>query len=314
MKVLSLFDGISCGRLAFQRAKIKVEKYYSSEIDTYAMQITQKNFPDTIQVGDVNKLNYLELLDVDIVIGGSPCQDLSIAKQNREGLRGERSKLFWKYIEALEVIRPKWFLLENVESMRDEDRDAITETLRKLYPNTECVMINSALVSAQQRKRYYWTNWHVELPKDKGILLADVLESGQAIRGDKARAVISSVGRTTEREYFKKRQSTMVAEPVRLGTLPGLGTGQANRIYSVFGKSVCLNANGGGGGAKTGLYKVDLPDGNYTIRKLTPLECERLQTLPDNYTEGISATQRYKAIGNAWTVDIIAHILKQLPQ
>ena len=314
MKILSLFDGVSCGRLAFQRAKIKVEKYYASEIDTYAMQITQKNFPDTIQVGDVNKLNYLELLDVDIVIGGSPCQDLSIAKQNREGLRGERSKLFWKYIEALEVIRPKWFLLENVESMRDEDRDAITETLRKLYPNTECVMINSALVSAQQRKRYYWTNWHVELPKDKGILLADILESGQVIRGDKARAVISSVGRTTEREYFKKHQSTMVAEPVRLGTLPGLGTGQANRIYSVFGKSVCLNANGGGGGAKTGLYKVDLPDGNYTIRKLTPLECERLQTLPDNYTEGISATQRYKAIGNAWTVDIIAHILKQLPQ
>lgn len=347
MKVLSLFDGISCGRLAFQRAKIKVEKYYSSEIDAYAMQITQKNFPDTIQVGDVNKLNYLELLDVDIVIGGSPCQDLSIAKQNREGLHGERSKLFWKYIEALEVIRPKWFLLENVASMRNEDCNAITETLRKLYPETECIMINSALVSAQQRKRYYWTNWHVEQPADKRILLKDILENGyelnekshcidanyhkgaslehyaekrnrelvaMPIRGDKARAVISSVGRTTEREYFKKHQSTMVAEPVRIGTLSGLGTGQANRIYSVRGKSVCLNANGGGGGAKTGLYKVDLPDGDYTIRKLTPLECERLQTLPDNYTEGISATQRYKAIGNAWTVDVIAHILKQLPQ
>ena len=314
MKILSLFDGISCGRLALERAGIPVEKYYASEIDKYAIQVAQKNYPDTIQVGDVNKLNYLELLDVDMIIGGSPCQDLSIAKQNREGLRGARSGLFWKYVEALEVIRPKWFLLENVASMRNEDRDAITATLKKIYPETECIMINSALVSAQQRKRYYWTNWHVEQPQDKGILLKDILESGQVIRDGKARAVISSVGRTTEREYFKKHQSTMVAEPVRLGTLPGLGTGQANRIYSVFGKSVCLNANGGGGGAKTGLYKVDLPDGNYTIRKLTPVECARLQTMPDHWCDGISAAQQYKCLGNGWTCDVIAHILKQIPQ
>lgn len=312
MKVLSLFDGISSGRLALERAGIPVTKYYSSEIDKYAIQIAQKNYPDTIQVGDVNKLNYLELLDVDLVMGGSPCQDLSIAKQNREGLRGERSGLFWKYVEALEVIKPKYFLLENVASMSNEDRDAITETLRKLYPETECIMINSALLSAQQRKRYYWTNWHVEQPQDKGLLLADVLEDGQAIRNEKAHAVISSAGRTTQREYFVKNQGNMVAKPVRLGTLPGLGKGQANRIYSVEGKSICLNANGGGSGAKTGLYKVDLPDGDYIIRKLTPLECERLQTLPDNWTEGISASQRYKAIGNGWTVDVIAHILSFL--
>ena len=181
MKVLSLFDGISCGRLALERAGIPVEKYYASEIDKYAIQVAQKNYPDTIQVGDVNKLNYLELLDVDMIIGGSPCQDLSIAKQNRQGLRGERSGLFWKYVEALEVIHPKWFLLENVASMRNEDRDAITETLKKIYPETECIMINSALVSAQQRKRYYWTNWHVEQPQDKGILLKDILESGAGV-------------------------------------------------------------------------------------------------------------------------------------
>ena len=372
MKVLSLFDGISCGRLALERAGITVEKYYASEIDKYAIQVTQKNYPDTIQVGDVTKLNYLELLDVDIVIGGSPCQDLSIAKQNREGLRGARSGLFWKYVEALEVIHPKYFLLENVASMRNEDRDAITETLRKIYPETECIMINSALVSAQQRKRYYWTNWHVEQPQDKGILLKDILESGQVIRGNKSHAVISSAGRTTEREYFKKNQGDLkaycldanyykggslehnlekhnreiVAEPVtkrsmsnlrmpedkancllstswkgaqangmtnvpeRVGTI-GKG-GQGDRIYSVHGKSVCLNANGGGRGAKTGLYKVDLPDGDYIIRKLTPVECERLQTLPDNYTAGVSNTQRYKQIGNGWTVDVIVHILKGL--
>ena len=393
MKVLSLFDGISCGRLALERAGIPVEKYYSSEIDKYAIQVTQKNYPDTIQVGDVTKLNYLELLDIDMVIGGSPCQDLSIAKQNRQGLRGERSGLFWKYVEALEVIRPKWFLLENVASMRNEDRDAITETLRKLYPETECIMINSALVSAQQRKRYYWTNWHVEQPKDKGILLKDVLESGDggtdksccisgtqqfglkpdhdlprrtrqcvfepvpcALRtredetgkykrletktDDKANSLTSvqtdSMVAVNIDNYFRKYgtkgkimsfetdktqcltasmgcgggNNPLVAEPVRVGQI-GKG-GQGNRIYSVRGKSVCLNANGGGRGAKTGLYKVDLPDGDYIIRKLTPVECERLQTLPDGYTSGISNTQRYKAIGNGWTVDVIAHILKGL--
>ena len=349
MKVLSLFDGISCGRLALERAGIPVEKYYASEIDKYAIQVAQKNYPDTIQVGDVNKLNYLELLDVDMIIGGSPCQDLSIAKQNRQGLRGERSGLFWKYVEALEIIRPKWFLLENVASMRNEDRDAITATLKKIYPETECIMINSALVSAQQRKRYYWTNWHVEQPQDKGILLKDILESGVPYLG-KSQSLTASYDGAVFWNSIQKKQRTMVAEPVilqkghgynpggikkgkaptltsggsweqnnsvvepvRIGELDGLGKGQANRIYSVRGKFVCLNANGGGGGAKTGLYKVDLPDGDYIIRKLTPVECERLQTLPDGYTGGVSATQRYKAIGNGWTVDVIAHILKQIP-
>jgi len=389
MKVLSLFDGIACGRLAFERAGIPVEKYYSSEIDKYAIQVAQKNYPDIIQVGDVTKMNFDEFKDVDIIIGGSPCQDLSIAKQNREGLHGERSRLFWDYVKALSIIKPKYFLLENVASMKSEDRDAITSVLRSIYPETECIMINSALVSAQQRKRYYWTNWHKEQPEDKGIFLKNVLESGLTIRGEKSHAVISSSGRTTEREYFKKNQGNLKAYcldenyfkgaslehtlgkhnrdlvampvpeatkkgyteiqtgdcvdmtqlrsktrrgrsmkeksncltagecqfyqnmgPIRIGTLPNLGKGQANRIYSVRGKSVCLNALGGGGGAKTGPYKVDLPDGDYIIRKLTPVECERLQTLPDGWTEGISNTQRYKAIGNGWTVDVIAHILK----
>ena len=355
MKILSLFDGISCGRLALERAGIPVEKYYASEIDKYAIQVAQKNYPDTIQVGDVNKLNYLELLDVDMIIGGSPCQDLSIAKQNRQGLRGERSGLFWKYVEALEGIHPKYFLLENVASMRNEDRDAITATLKRIYPETECIMINSALLSAQQRKRYYWTNWHVEQPQDKGILLKDILESNCGFPA-------SMRTREDELGKFKRLETkddgkansltsvqtdSMVAEPITKRSLNNLRTpeekancllstswkgaqangmtnvpervgtigkgGQAGRIYSVRGKSVCLGANGGGGGAKTGLYKVGLPDGDYIIRKLTPVECERLQTLPDNWTDGVSNTQRYKAIGNGWTVDVIAHILKQLP-
>ena len=353
MRVLSLFDGISCGRVALERAGVPIEKYYASEIDKYAIQIAQKNYPDTIQIGDVCKIDFTQYIGkVDMIIGGSPCQDLSIAKQNRQGLHGERSRLFWEYIKALTIIKPKYFLLENVASMKNEDRDAITAVLRGIYPETKCVMINSALVSAQQRKRYYWTNWQVAQPEDKGILLKDILETTITDR-EKSHAIISSIGRTTEREYFKKNQGqlafepvgaamrtredengkfkrlevngqeksnaltsvqtdSMVAEPMRIGTLPNLGKGQANRIYSVRGKSVCLNANGGGGGAKTGLYKIDLPDGDYIVRKLTPVECERLQTLPDDYTAGVSNTQRYKALGNGWTVDVIAHIFDSL--
>lgn len=324
MKVLSLFDGISCGRLALERAGISVEKYYASEIDKYAIAVTQAMWPDTIQIGDVTKIHFTDYMDVDLLIGGSPCQDLSIAKQNRQGLRGERSGLFWKYVDALATIRPKYFLLENVASMRNEDRDAITETLRKIYPDTECIMINSALVSAQQRKRYYWTNWHVEQPEDKGILLKDILESGNgtpcALR-TYPRIKINNQPRIKRLETKDDNKAnsitsvqtdSMVAEPIRIGQLDGLGKGQANRIYSVRGKSVCLSANGGGGGAKTGLYKVDLPDGDYIVRKLTPRECCRLQTYNERCFDvaNISNTQWYKAFGNGWTVDVIAHILK----
>lgn len=134
IRVLSLFDGISCGRVALERAGIPVETYYASEIDKYAMSVAQAMYPSTIQIGDVCKIDFTQYAGkVDMIIGGSPCQDLSIAKQNRQGLRGERSGLFWKYVEALEVICPKWFLLENVASMKNEDRDAITETLFKAY-------------------------------------------------------------------------------------------------------------------------------------------------------------------------------------
>lgn len=315
MKVLSLFDGISCGRVALERAGIPVETYYASEIDKYAMSVAQAMYPDTIQIGDVCKIDFTQYIGkVDMIIGGSPCQDLSIAKQNRQGLHGERSRLFWEYIKALTIIKPKYFLLENVASMKNEDRDAITAVLRGIYPETECIMINSALVSAQQRKRYYWTNWHVEQPEDKGILLKDILESGLPYLG-KSQSLTASYDGAVFWNSIQRKQRTMVAEPVRIGELDGLGKGQANRIYSVRGKSVCLNANGGGGGAKTGLYKIDLPDGDYIVRKLTPRECARLQTYPERCFDvaNISNTQWYKAFGNGWTVDVIAHIFKQIP-
>ena len=359
MRVLSLFDGISCGHVALDRAGIPVEVYYASEVDKYAIQITQKNYPDTIQLGDINNIDFTQFIGkVDLIIGGSPCQDLSIAGK-RKGLAGERSGLFYKFVEAIEVIKPKYFLLENNVGMPKEAYEEISK-LMGCYP----IMINSALVSAQTRKRFYWTNIgqmkydlfgfptvDIPQPDDKGILLKEVLEPNAFAPDKKSRCIQSSIGRTTEREYFKKNQGQMVAEPIcvnsqsgradglakqpsmadRIYDINGKGValasgwkqniaepvrlsqyekskGQAQRVYSVNAKTVAINANGGGQGGKTGLYKIDLPDGDYVIRKLTPLECERLQTLPDNYTEGISNSQRYKCLGNGWTVDIIAHI------
>lgn len=371
LRVLSLFDGISCGQVALERAGIPVEVYYASEIDKYAIQITQKNYPNTIQLGDVTKIDFKEFIGkVDLIMGGSPCQDLSIAGK-RAGLAGERSGLFYKFVEAIEVIKPKYFLLENNVGMPQDAYEEISR-LMGCYP----IKINSALVSAQTRKRFYWTNIGdknynlfgfptvaIPQPKNKGILLRDVLESGQLYQ-NKADCLTARYQGATFPHDYERNQRTMVAEPIKIpeNTVKGyaeinqgecmdlthlnsktrrgramkekcnclqtqsefyqyleplrLGQigkgGQGQRIYSVRGKSVSLSANGGGPGAKTGLYKIDLPDGEYLIRKLTPIECERLQTLPDGYTEGVNNTQRYKAIGNGWTVDIIAHIFSFL--
>ncbi|MBR1625622.1 MAG: DNA (cytosine-5-)-methyltransferase [Bacteroidales bacterium] len=374
MRVLSLFDGISCGQLALRRAGVKIDVYYASEIDKYAIQVTQKNFPNTIQLGDVTQIDFTQFIGkIDLLIGGSPCQDLSIAKKDRKGLEGSRSGLFFKYVEALQTIKPKYFLLENVASMKKEDRDIITEIM-----GVEPIMINSALLSAQQRKRYYWTNIpNVIQPEDKNVFLKDIIEGGAMSYQDKSFALTMRYsGASFEHDFQKHKKSfaaepvacalrtwprtkiegvervkrpeirqdgksnaltlvntdSMVCEPVRVGIYGNGGQGQ--RIYSVNAKSVCL----GTGGANKENYKIDLPDGEYIIRKLTPVECERLQTLPDNYTEiglkeeyiailsekslknskkelgltdrytRISNTQRYKCIGNGWTVDVIAHI------
>ena len=309
INVLSLFDGISCGQVALDRAGIKVNKYYASEIEKDCIKITQKNYPETIQVGDVRTISTIPFIGkIDLLIGGSPCQDLSIAG-TRQGLNGSRSCLFFEYVRILKDINPKYFLFENVASMKKQDLDTITRFL-----GVEPIKINSATVSAQTRKRLYWTNiGHVGQPEDKGILLKDILESGIAPQ-NKSYALTETYHKAAFSDMVKKHARTMIGEPIRLGHLQGLSNAQANRVYSIEGKSVCLNSNGGGGGAKTGLYKIDLPDGEYIIRKLTPVECERLQTLPDNYTEGISNSSRYKALGNGWTVDVIAHILKGIKE
>ena len=329
MKVLSLFDGISCARVALQRVGIPVEVYYASEVDKYAIQIAQKNYPDTLRVGSVVDLQGYLITQIDLLIGGSPCQDLSIAKKNRKGLDGVLSGLFWEYVRLLKEVKPKYFVLENVASMPKEAKDTITKEL-----GVEPIMINAALVSAQNRKRLFWTNIpNVKLPDDRGIFLKDILEpkvDEVFIVKPKSNTVRSS-GRGSGIDD-KHNWDT-----IRIGTINKGGWG--DRIYSPEGKSVGLLALGGGTGAKTGLYIIQTPRGNNkggkraldgkvptlsssswehnnklsdneVIRKLTPVECERLQSLPDNYTEGVSNTQRYKALGNAFNVEVVAHILK----
>ena len=310
MKILSLFDGISCGMVALKRAGIFVEKYAAYEIDKYAIQVSEKNYPNIEHYGDVTTADFTKHKGFDLLIGGSPCTFWSIARNGRETTPdGQGGQLFMQFVRALKESNCKYFLYENNFSIHKNIKDFITEQLE-----VQPILINSALVSAQNRKRLYWTNIpDIAQPEDKNICLNDVLESGVADR-TKSYTLCATYYKglgASPLEYLSRHQKRpYICESVRVGQI-GKG-GQGQRIYSVYGKSVTLSANGGGQGAKTGLYKIDLPDGDYIIRKLTPIEAERLQTLPDNYTEGISDTQRYKCIGNGWTVDVIAHILRSL--
>ena len=308
MKVLSLFDGISCGMVAFERAGIPVERYVAYEIDENAIKVSMHNYPQIEHCGDVTKADFTQYKGFDLLIGGSPCTYWSIAKNGRETTPdGIGGKLFMEFVRALQESECRYFLYENNNSIHQNIKDFISEQLC-----VQPIMINSALVSAQQRKRCYWTNIPgICQPENEAILLKDILESGISWQ-DKSYCMTANYDGAVFGNTMQRSQRSMIAEPIRIGQY-GNG-GQEQRIYSVHGKSVTLSANGGGQGAKTGLYKIDLPDGDYIIRKLTPVEAERLQTLPDNYTEGISKTQRYKCIGNGWTVDVIAHILKGLKE
>lgn len=297
MNVLSLFDGIACARVALEKANIQVDNYYASEIDKYAIEISSKNYPDIIRLGNIKTITKFDT-QIDLLIGGSPCQDLSIAKKNRKGLKGERSGLFWEYVRILKEVKPKWFILENVASMPKVDKQIITDTLA-----VEPIMIDASLVSAQSRKRLFWTNIpNVTQPKDKGILLQNILENGDSDRL-KSYCIDANYYKGANWKQYKEKGRRQL---IRIGHFNS--GGQGDRIYSLQGKSVALSALGGGRGAKTGLY-LDKEN----IRKLTPVECERLQCLPDNYTEGVSNTQRYKTLGNAFNVSVVAHILSFIP-
>ena len=322
MNVLSLFDGISCGRLALERAGIKVDKYFASEVDKYAIGIAQKNYSDNIQIGDVTKVKSTNLPKIDLLIGGSPCQGFSFAGKQLN-FEDPRSKLFFEYVRLLNGCKPKYFLLENVK-MKKEYQDIISE-----YLGVQPIEINSSLVSAQNRKRIYWTNIpDITVPVDKGILLKDIIHE---TTGDIS---IDDLG-----QYMVPFNKTLqiLDKEVQKGKVGYFGKdSQANRVYYIHGKAITLCGEAGGGAAKMGQYlfgcitpdrvnkRQNEGDKFYTltaqdrhgvliegyIRKLTPIECERLQTLPDNYTEGISNSQRYKCLGNGWTVDVITHILK----
>ena len=324
---------MSCGQIALERIGIKVDNYFASEIDKYAIQVTQKNFPNTIQLGDITKWREWDLPEIDLIIGGSPCQGFSFAGKQLN-FDDPRSKLFFEFAGIVKHYQPKYFLLENVK-MKKESMDVITE-----YMGVEPIEINSALVSAQNRVRLYWTNIPgIEQPEDKGILLKDIIEDGFVDR-DKSYCLDANYFKGGNlKQYFDKSRRQLVFGAAMRGRYDENGkiqqqielrkdgksnslttvqkdtlciqVGEADlkgydiikRVYSIEGKSPTLTTMGGGH------REPKIAVNELQWRKLTPLECERLQTVPDNYTEGVSNTQRYKMIGNGWTVDVIAHIL-----
>ena len=374
MNVLSLFDGMSCGQVALERAGIQVDNYYASEIDKHAISITQRNYPNTEQLGSVLGWREWNLPRIDLLIGGSPCQGFSIAGKQL-AFDDPRSKLFFEYVACIRRFKPRYFLLENVR-MKKEFLDVITE-----YMGVEPICINSNLVSAQNRVRYYWTNIpNVTQPDDLGILLKDIIHEGNPndalsnrwtdwwkqnaefqLQKQYSTFTAEKAGTMTARQYaswngnfwfevlnkyivpFDKTLQILDREVQRGKVGYFRSDSQANRVYYIHDKAITLCGDAGGGAAKMGQYlfgclspdRIEkrqngqrFSDGQkfYTvtaqdrhgvlvegyIRKLSPVECERLQTLPDNYTAGVSDSQRYKMLGNGWTVDVIAHIFKGL--
>ena len=280
--VLSLFDGMSCGQIALNKAGINYKDYLASEIDKYAIKVTQHNFPNTTQLGDVTELNSNELPKIDLLIGGSPCTSFSKAGDG-SGFNGE-SKLFWEYARLLKETKPKFFLLENVK-MKKEWQDIISNEL-----GVQPIEINSNLVSAQNRQRLYWTNIpNITIPKDKNILFTDVVTYGV---DDKYYLSDRAI------EYMDRKVKTNGKDHWQIHPPAPTKNNKSNTIVANY---------------KAGIpYNVIIEPYTDNIRKLTPEECEALQTIPIGYSNIVSNTQRYKMIGNGWTVDVIAHILKHL--
>ena len=375
MNTLGLFDGMSCGQLAQLKVGLKKGKYYSCETDPYAQAVTRYNFPDTIFLGDVTKVDFSKLKDIDLVIGGSPCQDLSFAKGNGKGLEGSRSSLFYKFVEAIEVCKPEYFLLENVK-MKQEWKDIISDLL-----GVQPIFINSADFSAQNRQRLYWTNIPVYAWTPVDTKLNDILEDRQNYNPasivtrridkddkrqdydisvpkvqllevhekDKSRCIStvskdSLVSQLPEGRYkyiktaagmfYKDIKETDVADnfyysPKMLAWIKrhGVRKNKKLRIQSDNDKVQMIEASHFKGCSSQRFFGIEDTKG---LRYITPLECERAQTVPDNYTSKgirddtrakinfswrevkISNTQRYKMLGNGWTIDVIAHIFKSL--
>jgi site-specific DNA-cytosine methylase len=300
MNVLSLFDGMSCGRIALDRADIPVENYYASELDKHAITVTQANWPNTIQLGDVNGWRDwgIDWAGIGLLIGGSPCQGFSFAGKQL-AFDDPRSKLFFVYLDILNHIKKVnpavKFMLENVK-MKKEHLAVISEKL-----NIEPIFINSALVSAQNRKRYYWCDWGASAPDDKSVTLSDILENlpddhiGVAVR-DKSKCI--RVGGRSYPFGSKQEWDSPFQRIDKIGKLkPGII------------KAACLTGGAHSGGNHS---DMDILHSESATRRYSAVECERLQTVPDNYTDHVSNTQRYKMLGNGWTVDVICHLFKSM--
>lgn len=332
LTVWSLFDGMSCGRIALDRAGIPVREYVASEIDAYAIQISAKNYPDIRHVGDVQAFNPSDYQQPDLLLAGSPCQGFSFAGK-RLNFDDPRSKLFWEFVRVLRSAAPRYFLLENVK-MKKESMDVITSEL-----GVEPIEINSSLVSAQNRKRLYWTNIpNVYPPEDRGIKLKDILEPEPVDQRYYAGLKLQEGYRGGDQlnPNYRSQQNTIydpegksatfcagthgycmgyVPVPRQVESKDGLvlaghadnikGHDCIKRVYSPEGKAPTLTTMQGG-------HREPKVTSDVTWRKLTPNECEALQTVPNGYTQGVSNTQRYKMLGNGWTVDVIAHIFSSL--
>ena len=372
MNVLSLFDGMSCGQIALNKAGIKYDAYFASEVDKYAIKVAQANYPNTIQIGDVTKVDHTRLPfgGIDLLMGGSPCQGFSFAGKQLN-FDDPRSKLFFEFIRLRDELKPKYVLLENVR-MKKESENVITK-----YMGFPPQAINSASVSAQNRHRLYWFGYlnesleYEQIPispiKDKGIVIKDILEDlpfedipnylnntwcGRR-RGDLVKSVDDPKAHCLTASMWKGQIPTFVKKPVQVGVADNIkGYDIIKRVYSPNGKSPTLTTMQGGhrqpkvaigrivnrrldengvrkdnqlelpftkqlevssadkSNCLTTVQKDNVVVHKELYRKLTPIECERLQTVPDNYTNHVSKTQRYKMLGNGWTVDMIAHIFK----
>lgn len=348
MNILSLFDGMSCGQQALERAGIKVDNYFASEIDKHAISVTMHNYPNTIQLGSVVNVDGYSLPKIDLLIGGSPCQSFSFAGKRKgmstkceteilslgqylelkmEGFEFEgQSYLFWEYMRILHEVKPKYFLLENVE-MGEKWESVLSRAI-----GVNGIHINSSLVSAQNRKRIYWTNigmipgglfgdlvCKIKQPKDKGILLKDILEKEvdekYFLSGQRIETMLKSDRSVPYVDENTSKFNCLIAGYNKIptdgqyivhNTMPRsstTGKGGTGHLSRSDGKTYCLDTG------NTNAVEI-----SQCIRRLTPLECERLQTIKDGYTSIVSDTQRYRMLGNGWTIDVIAHILSYLKQ
>lgn len=329
MRVLSLFDWIACWYEALKKAWISIDAYYASEIDKYAIQIALKNHPDIIEIWDVCKIKWEDYQDIDLLIGGSPCQWFSMAGKMLN-FEDPRSKLFFEYVRVLKEVKPKYFLLENVK-MKKEYQDVISEQLW-----VQPIEIDSALLSWQRRKRLYWTNipW-ITQPQDKWIMLKDILETNASDKYNLTEKWMKMLMRNFENKWLVFEPSVLfkitypsVCEqqnwldrkcPTLTASMWTGGNNVPCLIEVPCATQLWQSQNFWTAVGSQKAYTLRASNPNWVIerhriRKLTPIECERLQTLPDNYTEWVSDSQRYKMLWNWWTVDVIAHIFSFIPK